>query len=71
MALTRITAAAMLLEQAGWETRELGTTRKALVARLYVQNHLAPVARRQQITSPDQDDDEFAVLCAGAFDMAL
>jgi alkylation response protein AidB-like acyl-CoA dehydrogenase len=62
-----IYAAAMLLEQAGWEARELGTARKALVARLYVHKHLAPLSRRQEITAPTEDDDAFASLCAGAF----
>ena len=64
-----IYAAAMLLEQAGWEAQELGTARKALVARLYVHTHLAPLSRRQEITAPTEDDDEFALLCAGAFDI--
>ena len=64
-----IYAAALLLEQAGWEAEELGTDRKALVARLYVQQHLAPISRRQQITAPTEDGDAFASLCAGAFDI--
>jgi hypothetical protein len=62
-----IYAAAMLLEQAGWEARELGTARKALVARRYVDTHLAPVSRRQEITAPNRDLAEFDLLCAGAF----
>jgi alkylation response protein AidB-like acyl-CoA dehydrogenase len=64
-----IYASAMLLEQAGWEARELGTARKALLARLYVNRHLAPLSRRQEITAPTPDDDEFELLCAGAFDI--
>jgi hypothetical protein len=65
-----IYAAAMLLEQAGWEARELGTARKALVARIYVHKHLAPLSRRQEVTARTLTDDEFASLCAGAFDIA-
>ena len=34
-------AAALLLEQAGWEHEHAGSDRKALVARLYVRAHLA------------------------------
>ena len=35
-------AAALLVEQAGWEQAELGSDRKELVGRLYVRAHLAP-----------------------------
>lgn len=60
-------AAALLLEQAGWEARHLGSTRKSLVARLYVQHHLADVSRLDRVVAPPVELDAFDLLCAGAF----
>lgn len=59
-------AAAMLLEQAGWERRELGTDRKALVARLYAQAHLADQGPLRGIDRPAEDLERFKDLADGA-----
>ncbi|GAA3447615.1 acyl-CoA dehydrogenase family protein [Planomonospora venezuelensis] len=59
-------AAALLLEQAGWERRELGTDRKALVARLYADAHLADHGPLRGIDRPAEDLDRFDDLLAGA-----
>ena len=59
-------AAALLLEAAGWEARETGSDRKALVARLYARGHLEvrdPVA---SITEPAEDLERFKDLWDGA-----
>ncbi|MFG1706665.1 acyl-CoA dehydrogenase family protein [Nonomuraea sp. M3C6] len=59
-------AAALLLEQAGWEQRELGTDRKALVARLYADAHLVDHGPLRGIDRPAEDLDRFDDLLAGA-----
>jgi acyl-CoA dehydrogenase len=61
-------SAAMLLEQAGWEHRELGTDRKALIARLYAQAHLAEPGPLRGIDQADEGPARFAELSAGALD---
>lgn len=61
-------SAAVLLEQAGWERRELGTGRKALVARLYAAAHLAEPGPLRGIDQPDEGAARFAELSAGALD---
>lgn len=59
-------AAALLLEQAGWEQRELGSDRKALVARLYAAAHLADPGPLRGIDRPAEELDRFDDLLAGA-----
>lgn len=59
-------AGALLLEQAGWERRELGTDRKALVARLYAQNRLADQGPLRGIDRPAEDLERFKDLADGA-----
>jgi alkylation response protein AidB-like acyl-CoA dehydrogenase len=60
-------AAALLLEQAGWERSTLGTDRKALVARLYTRAHLADRGPRHGIDEPAEDLERFKDLVDGAF----
>jgi acyl-CoA dehydrogenase len=59
-------AAALLLDQAGWERRELGTDRKALVARLYAEAHLAGSDPLRGIDRPAEDLERFDELVDGA-----
>ncbi|MQY05698.1 acyl-CoA dehydrogenase family protein [Actinomadura macrotermitis] len=59
-------AAALLLEQAGWERAELGTGRKALVARLYARAHLADQGPLRGIDDPAEDLARFEELAEGA-----
>ena len=60
-------AAALLLEQAGWEQEELGSDRKALVARLYVRDHLADRGPLRGIDAPAEELQRFKDLVDGAF----
>jgi hypothetical protein len=60
-------AAALLLEQAGWERTTLGTDRKALIARLYTRAHLADRGPRHGIDEPAEDLERFKDLVDGAF----
>jgi alkylation response protein AidB-like acyl-CoA dehydrogenase len=60
-------AAAVLLEQAGWERDTLGTDRKALVARLYARAHLADRGPLRGIDEPAEDLERFKDLVDGAF----
>jgi alkylation response protein AidB-like acyl-CoA dehydrogenase len=60
-------AAALLLEQAGWERTTLGTDRKALVARLYTRAHLADRGPLRGIDDPAEDLERFKDLVDGAF----
>lgn len=67
--LADVWSAALLLAQSGAEKR-LGWTptgRKALVARLYVQRHLAPTPAHRGIDEPCEDIERFDDLLAGAF----
>ena len=58
---------ALLVEQAGYEQRELGSDRKALVARLYARRHLADHGRLRGIDEPSSEDlDRFKDLWDGA-----
>lgn len=59
-------AAALLLEQAGWERETLGSDRQALVARLYARAHLADHGPLRAIDAPAEDLERFKDLCAGA-----
>ncbi|MFI6514222.1 acyl-CoA dehydrogenase family protein [Spirillospora sp. NPDC050679] len=61
-------AAALLLEQAGWERAAHGTDRKALVARLYARAHLADRGPLRGIDDPAEDLDRFTDLAEGALD---
>jgi alkylation response protein AidB-like acyl-CoA dehydrogenase len=60
-------AAALLLEQAGWERADSGTDRKALVARLYARTHLADAGPLRAIDAPAEELDRFGELADGAF----
>ncbi len=60
-------AAALLLEQAGWERSSLGTDRKALVARLYTRWHLADRGPWRGLDDPAEDLERFKDLVDGAF----
>ena len=60
-------AAALLLEQAGFERAELGTDRKQLVARLYARAHLADLGPLRGVDAPPEELQRFKDLCAGAF----
>jgi len=60
-------AAALLVEQAGWEESELGSDRKQLVARLYVRDHLADRGRLGGIDAPAEELQRFKDLYDGAF----
>jgi alkylation response protein AidB-like acyl-CoA dehydrogenase len=60
-------AGALLVEQAGYEERELGTDRKSLVARLYATRHLADRGPLRGVDDPDSEDlDRFKDLWDGA-----
>lgn len=59
--------AALLVEQAGFEERELGSDRKALVARLYARHHLADHGPLRGIDEPTSEElDRFKDLWDGA-----
>jgi alkylation response protein AidB-like acyl-CoA dehydrogenase len=60
-------AGALLLEHAGWEHRNSGTDRKALIARLYARAHLAEPDPLRGIDGPAEELERFKDLCAGAF----
>jgi alkylation response protein AidB-like acyl-CoA dehydrogenase len=60
-------AAALLLEQAGFEQSELGSDRKQLVARLYVRAHLADLGPMRGLDAPPEELQRFKDLCDGAF----
>ena len=60
-------AAALLLEQAGWEETELGTDRKQVVARLFVREHLADRGPARGIDAPAEELQRFKDLVDGAF----
>ena len=60
-------AAALLLEQAGWEEAELGTDRKPLVARLFAREHLADRGPTRGIDEPAEELERFKDLVDGAF----
>ncbi|GAA4239656.1 DNA alkylation response protein [Actinomadura meridiana] len=59
-------AAALLLEQAGWERADSCEDRKALVARLYARTHLADSGPLRAIDAPAEELDRFADLADGA-----
>jgi alkylation response protein AidB-like acyl-CoA dehydrogenase len=58
---------AMLVEQAGWERAELGSDRKALVARLFARAHLSDVGPLGGVDAPPEELERFKDLCEGAF----
>ena len=60
-------AAALLLEQAGWEQDELGSDRKTLVARLYVRDHLADHGPLRGVDAPAEELHRFKDLVDGSF----
>jgi hypothetical protein len=60
-------AGALLLEQAGYEQRELGSDRKTLIARLYARRHLAGLDPLRGIDEPRSEElDRFKDLWDGA-----
>jgi acyl-CoA dehydrogenase len=60
-------AAALLVEQAGWERRELDSDRKALVARLYCNAHLSDGGPLRGIDAPAAEElERFKDLADGA-----
>jgi alkylation response protein AidB-like acyl-CoA dehydrogenase len=60
-------ATTLLLEQAGYEQRELGSDRKALVARLHARRHLADLGPTRGIDEPAAEDlERFKELWDGA-----
>ena len=60
-------AGALLVEQAGYEQRDLGSDRKTLVARLYAQRHLVDAGPLRGIDEPrDEALDRFKDLWDGA-----
>jgi acyl-CoA dehydrogenase len=59
-------AASLLVEQAAFEQAELGSNRKALVARLYTRAHLADRGRMRGIEDPAEDLTRFKELWDGA-----
>jgi alkylation response protein AidB-like acyl-CoA dehydrogenase len=65
--LVDVYAAALLVEQAGWEQASLGGERKALVARLYARAHLADAGPLRGIDAPPEELERFKDLCDGAF----
>ncbi|RJL32510.1 acyl-CoA dehydrogenase family protein [Bailinhaonella thermotolerans] len=65
-AMADVYGGALLLEQAGWERRELGGDRKALVARLYAGSRLAARDPLQAIGAPAEDLERFKDLYDGA-----
>ena len=60
-------AAALLLEQAGWERGDSGGDRKALVARLYARARLADPGPLRGIDGPAEELERFEELVDGAF----
>jgi alkylation response protein AidB-like acyl-CoA dehydrogenase len=58
-------AAALLLEQAGWEHSHLGSRRKELIARLYVRDHLAERGPLRGIDGPAEELERFKELVDG------
>jgi len=59
-------AAALLLEQAGWEKDVLGSDRKALIARLYIDAHLVDSGPWRRIDQPAPELERFKELVDGA-----
>lgn len=66
-------AAALLLEQAGVESRlssgaasSFGSGRKALIARLYAREHLADTGPLRGVDAPAEELERFKELCDGA-----
>ncbi|NUR93034.1 MAG: DNA alkylation response protein [Nonomuraea sp.] len=59
--------AALLVEQARWEERNGHGTRRALVARLYIDAHLADRGPLRGIDRPAEGLDRFDELLSGAF----
>jgi hypothetical protein len=60
-------AGALLVEQAGYEQREIGSDRKTLVARLYAQRHLVDRGPMRGIDEPRSEElDRFKDLWDGA-----
>jgi alkylation response protein AidB-like acyl-CoA dehydrogenase len=65
--MTDVYAAAMLLELAGFEQREVGSDRKALVARSYARHHLTDHGPLRGIDEPRNEEiDRFKDLWDGA-----
>jgi alkylation response protein AidB-like acyl-CoA dehydrogenase len=65
-AMAEVYAAALLVEMAVWEASELGSDRKALVARLFARRHLMARSPLAVIEDPAEDIERFKELCDGA-----
>ncbi|MEY2432486.1 MAG: hypothetical protein QOC92_2211 [Acidimicrobiaceae bacterium] len=65
--MVEVYAGALLLEQAGYEQRKLGSDRKSVVARLYARRHLADRGPLRGIDEPRAEElDRFKDLADGA-----
>lgn len=67
-AMAETQSAALLLEQAGWEQRELGDPRKAVVARCYARGELGDRDRLGEAAAPSLAAEHFDDLATGTFD---
>jgi alkylation response protein AidB-like acyl-CoA dehydrogenase len=64
-AMAEVYAAALLVESAAWEASELGSDRKALIARLFARRHLAERDPLAVIDGPADEIDRFKELWDG------
>jgi acyl-CoA dehydrogenase len=62
-----VAAAALLIEQATWEEKEVGSSRKAIVARSYARSHLGSDPRNLAMTGLPEEVARFKELMDGAF----
>jgi hypothetical protein len=61
-----VAAAALLIEQATWEGKEVGSSRKAIVARSYVRSHLGSDPRNLAMRELPEEVARFKELMDGA-----
>jgi acyl-CoA dehydrogenase len=62
-----VAAASLLIEQAAWEQNEVGSTRKAIVARAYTRLHLSSDPRNLSMQDLPEEVSRFKELVDGAF----
>jgi alkylation response protein AidB-like acyl-CoA dehydrogenase len=65
--LIDVYAAALLVEHAGWEERQLGSDRAQLVARLFVRDHLVERGPWRGIDAPPEELSRFKDLLDGTY----